>query len=85
QKKGEAQRQLSKEFLRQWLISKGFQGLEGQKMPVMDDAIVNEVSQRYIELYEKITGLKFAPAPSENLEKNIEQSVLKFLGERAAV
>ncbi len=85
QKKGEAQRQLSKEFLRQWLISKGFQGLEGQKMPVMDDAIVNEVSQRYIELYEKITGLKFTPAPSDNLEKNIEQSVLKFLGERAAV
>lgn len=85
QKKGEPQHQLSKEFLRQWLISKGFQGLEGQKMPVMDDDIVNEVSQRYIELYEKITGLKFIPALAENLEKNIEQSVLKFLGECAKV
>jgi phosphoribosylaminoimidazole-succinocarboxamide synthase len=80
QKKGEAQRQLSKEFLRQWLIDKGFQGLEGQKMPVMDDEIVTAVSNRYIELYESITGTKFVPADSTNLEKSIEQSVLKYLG-----
>ncbi len=85
QKKGEAQKQLSKEFLRQWLIEKGFQGLEGQKLPVMDDEIVNAVSKRYIELYENITGSKFVPAPSANLEKSIEESVLKYLGKGMTV
>jgi phosphoribosylaminoimidazole-succinocarboxamide synthase len=80
QKKGEPQRQLSKEFLRQWLIEKGFQGLEGQKLPVMDDEIINAVSNRYIELFEKITGAKFVPAESANLEKSIEENVLKYLG-----
>jgi phosphoribosylaminoimidazole-succinocarboxamide synthase len=85
QKKGEAQRQLSKEFLRQWLIENGFQGLEGQKVPVMNDDMVNAVSQRYIELYEKISGLKFEPAAFTNLEQSIEQNVLKFLGQKATV
>lgn len=85
QKKGEPQRQLSKEFLRQWLIEKGFQGLEGQKMPLMDDEIVTAVSNRYIELYEKITGTKFVPADSSNLEKSIEESVLKYLGKSTPV
>jgi phosphoribosylaminoimidazole-succinocarboxamide synthase len=83
QKKKQPQRQLSKEFLRQWLIEKGFQGQKGQQVPVMDDAIVDAVSKRYIELYEKITGSKFVPAGASNLEKSIEQSVLKFLGEKA--
>ena len=59
QKKKEPQKQLSKEFLRQWLIEHDFQGLQGQKLPVMNDEIVNTVSQRYAELYEKITGEKF--------------------------
>ncbi len=85
QKKGEAQRQLSKEFLRQWLIENGFQGLEGQKVPVMNDEMVNAVSQRYIELYEKISGLKFQPADFANLQQSIEQNVLKFLGQKASV
>lgn len=74
------QRQLSKEFLRQWLIDNDFQGLKGQQVPVMDDEIVNAVSQRYIELYEKITGKAFAPfISSGNLENEIEKNVVKFL------
>ena len=60
--KGEEQRQLSKEFVRQWLIANGFQGNEGQVVPEMDEAFVNSVSERYIELYEKITGDKFQKA-----------------------
>jgi|SRR6185437_1241050 len=80
QKKGQPQRQLSKEFLREWLISKNFQGLEGQQVPVMDDDIVTAVSNRYIELFDKITGTKFVPNPSQNPEKDIEQSVLNYLG-----
>jgi phosphoribosylaminoimidazole-succinocarboxamide synthase len=85
QKKGHAQRQLSKEFLREWLISKNFQGLEGQKVPVMDDDIVTAVSNRYIELFDKITGTKFVPTPSQNPEKDIEQSILNYLGKSTLV
>src|SRR5581483_11317207 len=82
QKKGETQKQLSKEFLRQWLIGNGFQGKPGQRIPAMDDAIVEAVSKRYIELYEHITGLKFvASTDMADPEKSIEESVLKFLGE----
>jgi phosphoribosylaminoimidazole-succinocarboxamide synthase len=68
QKNGKAQKQLSKEFVRQWLISEGFQGLKGQNLPVMDDKIVTTISERYIEIYEKITGQKFIKAP---IKKNI--------------
>lgn len=59
QKKGEEQKQLSKEFVRRWLIENGFQGKDGQKIPEMSDAWINEISERYIELYEKVTGKKF--------------------------
>lgn len=74
--KGEPQRQLSKEFVRQWLIEHGFMGKEGQQVPEMTPEFCNEVSQRYIELYEHITGLKFQPAPSDNLERRIELNML---------
>lgn len=79
QKKGEAQKQLSKEFVRQWLIENGFQGLAGQKVPVMSDEYVQTVSNRYIELYERITGTKFEKADVENIEKRIESNVLNYL------
>ncbi|HTA81494.1 MAG TPA: phosphoribosylaminoimidazolesuccinocarboxamide synthase [Bacteroidia bacterium] len=86
QKKKEHQKQLSKEFLREWLIANGFQGLEGQKLPVMTDEVVTAISNRYMELYEQIIGEKFVPS-SEGVEpeKVIEQSVLKFLGEHSLV
>ena len=74
--KGEPQRQLSKEFVRQWLIEHGFMGKEGQQVPELTPEFCNEVSQRYIELYEHITGLKFQPAPSDNLERRIELNLL---------
>ena len=74
--KGEPQRQLSKEFVRQWLIEHGFMGKEGQQVPEMTPEFCNEVSQRYIELYEHITGLKFQPAPCDNLERRIELNLL---------
>jgi phosphoribosylaminoimidazole-succinocarboxamide synthase len=76
---GEAQRQLSKEFVREWLMSEGFQGKEGQKVPTMTDAIVDGISKRYIELYEQITGAQFVP---ENVEEEEILSVLtKAIGE----
>lgn len=77
--KGEEQRQLSKEFVRQWLIDHGFMGKEGQTVPEMTPEFCQEVSQRYIELYEHITGLKFQPAASDNLEKRIEKNLLDCL------
>jgi phosphoribosylaminoimidazole-succinocarboxamide synthase len=86
QKKKEPQKQLSKEFLRQWLIEHNFQGKPGQNVPQMDGAIITAVSQRYIELFDKITGEKFVPAPDGgDLEKNIEASVVKFLNEHSLV
>ncbi len=84
QERGEPQKQLSKEFVRQWLISKGFQGLAGQKVPEMTDAYVEEVSERYIELYENITGETFEKAPSDNLEGRIEKNVLNYLQKLAS-
>lgn len=75
QEKGEPQRQLSKEFLRQWLIAHGFQGLEGQVIPDFPDAFVREVSERYIELYQKITGTQFSRANTENTLLRIEENV----------
>ncbi len=80
QAKGEKQKQLSKEFVREWLIANNFQGLEGQAMPVMPDEFVNTVTDRYIELYEKITGEKFVKADNSNVEARIEKNVLAFLG-----
>lgn len=79
QKNGEPQKQLSKEFVRQWLIGNGFQGKEGQEVPVMSDEYIQTVSDRYIELYENILGEKFVKAPVSNIEERIEQNVLNFL------
>lgn len=79
QKNGEEQKQLSKEFVRRWLIENGFQGKEGQQVPAMSDAWVNEISDRYIELYEKVTGEEFEKHSSENYNSEIEKSVNKFL------
>ena len=77
--KGEPQRQLSKEFVRQWLIDHGFMGKEGEQVPEMTPAFCNEVSERYIELYEHITGRKFVKAPEEDLESRIASNVLSCL------
>jgi len=79
QDKGMAQKQLSKEFVRQWLISNGFQGLKGQLIPEMSDAKIQEISERYIELYENITGKPFKKASTYNILQRIEQNVLVFL------
>ncbi len=79
QAKGEKQKQLSKEFVREWLIENGFQGLAGQKMPEMPDSFVNEVSERYIELYELISGEKFIKADTSNTEERIKNNVLAAL------
>ena len=77
--KGEPQRQLSKEFVREWLMDNGFQGKEGQQVPEMTDEIVKSISDRYIELYEHITGEKFVAEDSDKLEERIERNVLRFL------
>ena len=79
QARGEQQKQLSKEFVRQWLISQGFQGKEGQKVPEMPDAFVNEVSERYIELYENITGEPFVKADTANMEERILKNINEFI------
>ena len=79
QDKGESQKQLSKEFVRQWLIENGFQGKEGQQIPVMSDEKILEISNRYIELYEQITGEKFVKASTENVLQRIEENVSSFL------
>lgn len=77
--KGEDQKQLSKEFVRKWLIENGFQGLEGQQVPEMTDEYSLSVSERYIELYEKIVGEKFIKAKATDLETRIENNITKFL------
>ncbi len=77
--KGEPQKQLSKEFVREWLMDNGFQGQEGQQVPEMTDAIVEGISARYIELYEQITGETFEKAAAENLEARIEQNITEYL------
>jgi phosphoribosylaminoimidazole-succinocarboxamide synthase len=79
QNRGEAQKQLSKEFVRQWLIQNGFQGLEGQNIPSMSDAYIETVSKRYIELYENITGDAFVRSDLSNINHRIETNVLNFL------
>ncbi len=74
QRDNKPQEQLSKEFVREWLMSKGFQGLEGQTMPVMDDEFVEIVSKRYIALYERMTGNKFEPVAEKDLEKEVMEN-----------
>ncbi len=80
QASGDPQKQLSKEFVRQWLISNDFQGLEGQTVPEMSDEYITTVSDRYIELYENITGEAFAKADLSNIDARIEKNVLNYLG-----
>ncbi|MDC1216791.1 phosphoribosylaminoimidazolesuccinocarboxamide synthase [Flavobacteriaceae bacterium] len=79
QAQGMPQKQLSKEFVRQWLISNGFQGLEGQTLPEMDKSLINSISERYIELYENITGLTFEKASTSNLQKRINENVSNYM------
>lgn len=79
QDKGEAQKQLSKEFVRQWLISNGFQGLEGQQVPEMSEEYIASVSDRYIELYENITGASFEKANVDNIQDRIAMNVAEYL------
>jgi len=79
QRAGEAQKQLSKEFVRQWLIENGFQGKEGQTVPTMTDAIVSSISDRYIELYEKVIGESFKKPSEANPEERILTNILKAL------
>ncbi|MBT8260279.1 MAG: phosphoribosylaminoimidazolesuccinocarboxamide synthase [Bacteroidia bacterium] len=79
QDRGEAQKQLSKEFVRQWLIANGFQGLEGQTVPFMSDEYIETVSERYIELYENITGETFVKGDVSNIHQRIEKNVLEYL------
>jgi phosphoribosylaminoimidazole-succinocarboxamide synthase len=79
QNKGEQQKQLSKEFVRQWLIANGFQGKEGQQIPEMSDEYIMSVSERYIELYENIIGEKFGKADITDIHSRIEKNVLDFL------
>jgi len=79
QDNGQEQKQLSKEFVRRWLIDNGFQGKEGQQIPEMTDDWVNEISERYIELYEKVTGDKFIRHPTHDLLNRVEKNILKAL------
>lgn len=80
QANGERQKQLSKEFVREWLIENGFQGKEGQTIPTMSDDFVWEISNRYIELYEKITGSAFVKADTSDILERIERNVLAWMG-----
>jgi phosphoribosylaminoimidazole-succinocarboxamide synthase len=79
QAKGEQQKQLSKEFVREWLMENGFQGQDGQKVPEMTDEFVTLVSERYIELFENITGEKFKKAELSGINTRIEKNVLDYL------
>jgi phosphoribosylaminoimidazole-succinocarboxamide synthase len=76
----ETQKQLSKEFVRQWLIENGFQGKDGQQIPEMSATKITEISERYIELFEQITGEQFVKADFNNIESRIEKNVLAYLG-----
>jgi len=80
--KGENQKQLSKEFVRQWLIENGFQGLEGQNVPEMIPELVNQISERYIELFENITGDKFVKGDVANAGSRIEKNIRQFIAEK---
>ncbi|MDQ6473068.1 phosphoribosylaminoimidazolesuccinocarboxamide synthase [Flavobacterium sp. LHD-80] len=82
QAKGEEQKQLSKEFVRRWLIENGFQGQDGQQIPDMSDEYIESVSERYIELYENILGEKFVKADIDNIDKRIDKNVLDYLASK---
>ena len=82
QDRGEAQVQLSKEFVREWLMDHGFQGKEGQVMPIMTDLFVDQISQRYIQLYEQVTGQSFVPETDPSPADRIERAITSFLSER---
>jgi phosphoribosylaminoimidazole-succinocarboxamide synthase len=82
--KNEPQKQLSKEFVREWLIQNNFQGKEGQKIPAMNDEWIQQISQRYIELYEKLTGENFVPADNSGILSRVERNVLKGLSKVTA-
>ncbi|BDD10040.1 phosphoribosylaminoimidazole-succinocarboxamide synthase [Fulvitalea axinellae] len=79
QEKGERQKQLSKEFVREWLMANGFQGQEGQVVPEMNEEIVKSISERYVELFEKVTGEKFVPQDYSNATERIEKNILANL------
>lgn len=79
QAKGVKQKQLSKEFVRQWLIENGFQGKEGQSVPEMTEEVINNISDRYIELYENVTGNKFEPPTEKDMLKRVESNIKKIL------
>jgi phosphoribosylaminoimidazole-succinocarboxamide synthase len=72
---GKTPKHLSKEFVREWLMENGFQGLEGQKMPVMTESVVQMITDRYIELYETVTGKKFQPQSIETIAESIENAI----------
>lgn len=78
QQKGEAQKQLSKEFVREWLMENGFQGKDGQKVPEMTESIINSISERYIELYEKIVGEKFVKSDVSDVLNRVEKNINQF-------
>jgi len=80
QASGDAQKQLSKEFVREWLMENGFQGKDGQIVPEMTPEIISSISERYIELYENIVGEKFIKADASNVMERIEKNILNFLG-----
>ncbi|KYG80230.1 phosphoribosylaminoimidazolesuccinocarboxamide synthase [Roseivirga echinicomitans] len=82
QRNNEKQKQLSKEFVRQWLIENGFQGKDGQQIPEMTDEVVKSISDRYIELFEKVTGDKFVKHPTQEIEKRIENNILGYLNKK---
>lgn len=82
QNAGESQKQLSKEFVREWLMANGFQGKDGQKVPEMHDEFVNSVSERYIELYEHITGDNFVKADSNDVLARVEKNINQYLKNR---
>ncbi|MBE6333368.1 MAG: phosphoribosylaminoimidazolesuccinocarboxamide synthase [Odoribacter sp.] len=79
QAKGERQKQLSKEFVREWLMENGFQGRDGEQVPEMTDEVVNGITERYIELYEQITGEKFQKSEDTDVIKRIEENVTSFI------
>lgn len=85
QERGETQKQLSKEFVRQWLIANGFQGKENQQIPEIPESFIKEISERYIELYEKITGLRFQKHSTNNIYEEIEQDITKSLRNIAVI
>lgn len=82
QQRGEKQKQLSKEFVRQWLIENGFQGKDGQQIPEMTDEVVNSISERYIELFEKVSGEAFQKDGNQNIAKRIEMNINNYLVNR---